>query len=60
MEKQELNLLFDAIVKDDLKSFSSIMISKSDLNICFGRFPILSLLYLSYSSSSVFLFENKK
>lgn len=46
MEKQELNLLFDAIVKDDLKSFSSIMISKSDLNICFGRFPILSLLYL--------------
>ena len=46
MERQELNLLFEAIKKDDLKSFSSIMISKSDLNICFGRFPILSLLYL--------------
>ena len=46
MEKQELERLFEAIKKDDLKSFSSVMLSKSDLNISFGRFPILSLLYL--------------
>ena len=46
MEKFELNQLFESIKKDDLKSFSSLMLSKSDLNICFGRFPILSLLYL--------------
>ena len=46
MEKLELERLFEAIRKDDLKSFSSVMLSKSDLNISFGRFPILSLLYL--------------
>ena len=46
MEKQELKGLFEAIKKDDIKSFSSIMLSNSDLNICFGRFPILSLCYL--------------
>lgn len=46
MEKTELRNLFEAIKKDDVKSFSSIMLSNSDLNICFGRFPILSLCYL--------------
>ncbi len=46
MEKLELKILFEAIKKDDAKSFSSIMLSNSDLNICFGRFPILSLCYL--------------
>ena len=46
MEKQELRALFESIKKDDLRSFSSIMLSNSDLNICFGRFPILSLCYL--------------
>lgn len=46
------NDLFVAIKKDDLKSFSSLMKSNSDLNICYGRFPILSLLYL-YSSFKI-------
>ena len=46
MDKLELKNLFEAIKKDDVKSFSSIMLSNSDLNICFGRFPILSLLFM--------------
>ena len=53
MEKIEFeDKLFDAIKKDDLKSFSLLMVSNSDLNICYGRFPILSLLYL-YSSYKI-------
>lgn len=54
MEREKLEELFVSIKKDDLKSFSSIMISNSDLNIRFGRFPILSLLYL-YESNSILL-----
>lgn len=52
MEQEKLNQLFIAIKKDDCKSFSSIMLSNSDLNISFGRFPILSLLHL-YGSYSI-------
>ena len=52
MEREKLEELFASIKEDNLKSFSSIMLSKSDLNIRFGRFPILSLLYL-YNSSSI-------
>ena len=52
MEREKLEELFASIKKDDLKSFSSIMLSNSDLNIRFGRFPILSLLYL-YDSCSI-------
>ena len=52
MEKENLEKLFVAIKKDDLKSFSLIMLSNSDLNISFGRFPILSLLYL-YGSYAI-------
>lgn len=53
MEKIEFeNRLIDAIKRDDLKSFSFLMPTNSDLNLCFGRFPILSLLYL-YSSFKI-------
>ena len=52
MEKENLERLFEAIKKDDVKSFSLIMVSNSDLNISFGRFPILSLLYL-YGSFAI-------
>lgn len=52
MEQEKLEKLFESIKKDDLKSFSLIMLSNSDLNISFGRFPILSLLYL-YSSYTI-------
>ena len=47
MEKIEFeNKLLDAIKKDDLKSFDMLMPTNADLNLCYGRFPILSLLYL--------------
>lgn len=52
MEKENLEKLFVAIKKDDVKSFSLIMLSNSDINISFGRFPILSLLYL-YGSYAI-------
>lgn len=50
MEKIEFEKsLLDAIKKDDLKSFSLLVPTNADLNLCYGRFPVLSLLYL-YSS----------
>ncbi len=52
MERERLEELFVSIKEDNLKSFSSIMLSNSDLNIRFGRFPILSLLYL-YKSYNI-------
>lgn len=52
MEREKLEELFVAIKEDSLVSFSSVMLSNSDLNIRFGRFPILSLLYL-YGSYSI-------
>ena len=52
MEQEKLRELFEAIKKDDLKSFSLLMPTNADLNLCYGRFPILSLLYL-YSSFNI-------
>ena len=46
MEKENLRQIFEAIKTDNEKLFSSFMLSKSDLNIAFGRFPLLSLCYL--------------
>lgn len=60
MEKVEFeNQLFEAIKKDDLKSFNFLMLTNADLNLCFGRFPILSLLYL-YSSFKILKEYEKK
>ncbi len=44
--------ILDAIKKDDLKSFSLLMPTNADLNLCYGRFPLLSLMYL-YSSFKI-------
>lgn len=53
MEKVEFEKqLLEAIKKDDVKSFSFLMPTNADLNLCYGRFPILSLLYL-YSSYKI-------
>ena len=46
MEKQELKKFFESIKKDDVKSFGFYVQEISNLNVCFGRFPVLSLLYL--------------
>ena len=60
MEKEKLEELFVAIKEDNLVSFSSVMLSNSDLNIRFGRFPILSLLYLYRSYSILSKYEKLK
>lgn len=52
MTRETLKLLHDAIVKDDLKSFKTVVRSNSDLSFCYGRFPVLSLLYL-YGSTRI-------
>ncbi len=52
MERENLRKIFDAIKSDDVKSFTSLMLSKSDLNISFGRFPLLSVCYL-YKAESI-------
>lgn len=57
MEKQNLRKVFEAIKSDDLKSFTSLMLSKSDLNLSFGRFPILSLCYLYKSDAILNVYE---
>lgn len=57
MEQEKLRDLFVAIKKDDVKSFSFLMTSNTDLNISFGRFPILSLLYLYGSYNILKSFE---
>ena len=57
MEQEKLRELFEAIKKDDLKSFRFVMVSNSDLNISFGRFPILSLLYLYESYNILKVYE---
>lgn len=45
MEVLDYKQIFDAIKNDDLKTFSSLLPSEK-LNISFGRFPLLSVLYL--------------
>ena len=60
MEKIEFeNKLLEAIKKDDLKSFSLLMPTNADLNLCYGRFPILSLLYLYSSYKILSKFESR-
>ena len=46
MENQKVKQIFEAVKNDDLKTFESLILSSSDLNICFGRFPLLSVCYL--------------
>ena len=59
MEQEKLRELFEAIKKDDLKSFCFVMVSNTDLNISFGRFPILSLLYLYESYNILRVYEDR-
>lgn len=46
MDFEKTNQVFEAIKSDDLNLFRQIIQSNSDLNLCYGRFPILSLCYL--------------
>ena len=46
MNEEKQKQIFEAIKNDDLNLFKSLVLSNSDLNLCFGRFPLLSLCYL--------------
>ena len=52
MDSQSIKTLFQAVKNDDLKTFKSLILSNSDLNLCFGRFPLLSVCYL-YNSYNI-------
>lgn len=51
--------LLDSIKKDDIKSFTFLMQDNADFNLCIGRFPILSLLYLYSSFKILAKFEHR-
>lgn len=57
MEKEKIIKVYEAIKSDNEKLFTSLMLSKSDLNLCFGRFPILSLCYLFKSEKILSIYE---
>lgn len=57
MEKEKIIKVYESIKSDDVKSFTSLMLSKSDLNLSFGRFPILSLCYLFKAEKILYAFE---
>lgn len=58
MESLDYKHIFEAIKNDDLKLFSSLLPSEK-LNIRFGRFPLLSVLYLFESYKILNAVEKK-
>lgn len=59
MEKEKLKRIYEAIKSDDVNLFTSFVVSKNELSLCFGRFPILSLCYLFKSRKILSKFENQ-
>ena len=59
MEQERAQKIFEAIKKDDLKLFSSLLTSPQDFQICFGRFPLLSICYLFESYKILSVYENR-
>ena len=57
MDQAELKLLFESIKKDDLNLFSTLI--DGNENVCYGRFPILSLCYL-YSAKKIIKKHKKR
>ncbi len=57
MAFKDYQILFEAIKSDDEKVFTSLIVSKSDLNLCFGRFPLLSVCYLYKSYKIINKYE---
>ena len=52
MEQNEINLILASIKTDDEKAFKMLIEKHRAYNICFGRFPLLTVLYL-YGSKSI-------
>lgn len=59
MLDNELNQLFDAVKKDDCETFFNLTKNTRLGSTCFGRFPVLSLMYLYGSDNLVKHFEKK-
>ncbi len=59
MLDNELNQLFDAVKKDDCETFFNLTKNTRLGSACFGRFPVLSLMYLYGSDKLVKNFEKK-
>lgn len=59
MEQEIHKLIFNAIKLDDVKSFSLLVSQNSCLNLCYGRFPLLSLCYMYDSTEILLEFEDK-
>ena len=59
MEQERAQKIFEAIKKDDLKLFSSLLTSPQDFQICYGRFPLLSICYLFESYKILSVYENR-
>lgn len=59
MENSVAEQIFNAIVHDNVKDFEKCIQSDANLKIRFGRFPLLSVLYLFKSYSILNKFENK-
>lgn len=55
----DINGLIKAIKGDNLKEFRSITQGDRYLNLCYGRFPILAILYLFDSDKILSKYENK-
>jgi len=58
MDNENLKNLFVAIKNDDVFRFSVFAKNKSDLSVCYGRFPVLSLCYLYKSYRILDLYED--
>ncbi len=59
MENLQLKKLYNAIKSDNVKVFTSFMLQEKCFNLSFGRFPILSLLYMFKSYKILDKFERK-
>lgn len=46
MENEKARQIFEAIKNDNLKEFSSVFDVQENSNLSFGRFPVLSVMYL--------------
>ena len=57
MDKLIAKQIFEAIKKDDVNAFITFVVQKNLQNICFGRFPILSVCYLFGSQKIISKYE---
>lgn len=57
IEKFQAEKIFEVIKKDDEEGFVTFVVQKNLQNLCFGRFPLLSVCYLFDSKKIVLKYE---